>query len=157
MPPHFATLSRAKAGLLEQPLLCLRPGEDGRLWLFDGDGVAVGFMRAEAWSWWRGGVMAVHEAFEEPVVFRVRRCWSLWPRWSVVDADDELVGTVGGGRLVDLWGRVQFRQLGRTFVLPNGALAAEWREGQLLLQPAVRDEPFSKMLLLAAVLVSRGQ
>lgn len=153
MPSHFATLSCSGAGLLEQ--LVLRPHQaDGRLWLEDAQGHAVGFVSVDARSWWRGRVLTVHEAFEEPVVFRVRRCWGLWARWRVADADGELVGTVAGARLLDHWGRVLFRRLGRTYVTADGALAAEWQTGRLVYHPAVQHEPFSKMLLLAVVLVA---
>jgi hypothetical protein len=161
MPSHFASPSAAKtAGLLEQTVLrLLRPDAAGRRRLADADGTPVGVVDL-APGWW-GFVLTlwVREAFEEPVVFRVRRAWSLRRRWRVEDADGEAVGTVAGPRLLSRGGRVLFRRIqgGRAFELLGGDAAAEWVPedggGQLTLLPVVRDEPFWKMLLLAAVLV----
>jgi hypothetical protein len=161
MPTHFASKEAARtAGLLEQPTLRLHaPGAGGRRLLSDDKGAAVGFA-VEVRAWWPWGrSLCVHEAFDEPVVFRVRRLWSLRPRWRVVDADGEEVGTVGGPALRDRWDRVLFRRVdgGRAFELVQGGPAAEWLAngdgGRLALHAAVRDDPFWKMLLLAAVLV----
>src|SRR5262245_51282264 len=96
MPSHFASKEAARpAGLLEQPTLRLSAADGrGRRLLTDEAGGAVGFAE-EARAWWPWGrTIWVHEAFEEPVVFRVRRLWRLWPRWRVLDADGEEVGTV---------------------------------------------------------------
>jgi len=162
MPTHFASKEAARqAGLLEQPTLrLLGPNERGRRLLTDETGDVVGFAEEVRpwWPWARS--LWVHEAFEEPVVFRVRRLWALRPRWRVLDADGEEVGTVGGPVLLDRWDRVVFRRVaaGRVFELADGGgTAAEWVAngdgGRLALQAAVRDDPFWKMLLLAAVLV----
>jgi hypothetical protein len=153
MPSHFATLSSSVPGLLEQPQLRVRPADDsGRRWLEDGQGHVVGFACTVRRPWWARAALAVHEAFEEPVVFRVRRLWTFLPRWRVVDADDEVVGTVGGSWLLDHWGRGVFLRRGRAYE-KDGIVAAEWHDGRLILHPAVQQEPFWKMLLLASVLV----
>lgn len=152
MPTYFAgTAETRAAGLLEQATLRLSgPDASGRRTLADADGRSVGFVDL-ARRWW-GRTLWVHEAFEEPVVFRLRRRWTPWPRWRVFDADGEEVGTVGGAWLCDRWGRPAFRRQGQRFDFPAGGPAAEWDGERLALGPAVRDDPFWKMLLLAAVL-----
>lgn len=161
MPTYFASKEIARPmGLLEQQSLLLRPPDQaGRRLLCDATGDVVGFVR-QVQSWWAlGRSFWVHEAFEEPVVFRVRRTWTIRPRWRVVDADGEEVGTVGGASLRDRWDHVVFRRTddGRLFELTSGTAAAEWLDegdgGRLILHAAVRDDPFWKMLLLAAILV----
>jgi hypothetical protein len=161
MPTHFTFRESARqAGLLEQTTLRLsRPGPSGRRPLCDAAGDVVGFVREErGWPW--GRTFWVYEAFEEPLVFGVRRLWRLRPRWRVVDADGEEVGTVGGEGLLDRWDHLLFRRAeGGVFALAGGGAAAEWRPdgdgGRLVLHEPVRDDPFWKMLLLAAVLVEQ--
>lgn len=155
--------SIAQVGLLEQPVLLLAPSDStGRLWLEDSFGERVGFAIREPKLWrpaWWPATLAVHEAFEEPIVFRTQRQWTIWPRWLVLDSENEVIGTVGGMYLWDRWERVVFRRVGRrAFVTADGMPAAEWtHEGnriRLVLHAAVQAEPFAKMLLLSAVLVS---
>src|SRR5262245_55954456 len=98
------------ADLLEQPALWLVPHEVGQL-LHDDTGAAAGLVRVRRRGWWGfGRRLSVHEAFEQPVVFRMRRLLTLWPRWLVEDAEGEKVGTVGGVCVRDRWDRVIFRR-----------------------------------------------
>src|SRR3954468_2267815 len=117
MPTHFATKEAARpAGLLEQPTLRLRrPDASGRTAISGDDGAAVGFAQEVRSGWPWGRTFWVHEAFEEPVVFRVRRLWTLRRRWRVIDADGEEVGTVGGAYLRGRWNEVVFDRGGGRF------------------------------------------
>jgi hypothetical protein len=161
MSIHFASRDTDRQrGLLEQDtLLILSADAEGRRWIEDGNGHTVGFARTTNRWWPWGFTLAVHESFEEPVVFQVRRLWTFLPRWIVFDAEGESVGVVAPARVRDRWDRVLFRRIGGCrFVTMEGVPAAEWSEdgerGRLLLHDAVRDDPFGKMILLAAVLVS---
>jgi hypothetical protein len=161
MPMNFASPEAIRqAGLLEQPALRLLPPDGaGRRRIADGAGDAVGVVDVARGPWGWGRTFWVREAFEEPVVFRVRRAWTLRGRWRVEDAEGEEVGTIAGTRVLNHWGHTVFRRVegGRAFVLTGGDAAAEWvtegAGGRLTLRPVVRDDPFWKMLLLAAVLV----
>jgi hypothetical protein len=156
--------------MLEQrALLLLPPGPDARRPIVAADtGAAVGFA---CWSppgalpWWRRPwrrVLEVRELEDEPLLFTVRRCWSLLPRREVRDADGWRVGTLLGPRLDDDRGR---RLALRCWEAGGRASAFRTRRGELLAWSAedgdslrltfgelVQDEPFVKMLLLGAAL-----
>jgi hypothetical protein len=154
-------------GLLEQPVLVVRPVDaSGRAIVEDATGKPVGFAHRHTgrpwWLRWLGVPLAVHEVEEEPVVFRARRLWTMLPRWRVQDAENETVGTVAGTWLLDKWDRPILRRrptgASGTVETTDGRLAAEWApvsDGtRVVFHPAVQNEPFVKMLLLAAVLVA---
>jgi hypothetical protein len=147
-------------------LLVSRADPAGRRCLEDALGQPVGF----AWRPKRGprwlrrwlAPLLVHEADEEPVVFQVRRAWTPWSRWLVADADGDLVGTVAGPWLLDRHDHPALRHVraadgaGGVFEDRDRRRAAEWSRGdptRLVLDAAVQDDPFLKMLILAAVLV----
>jgi hypothetical protein len=170
MPMNFVRAADVRAAdLLEQPVLLVGPPDAaGRRWIEDALGGVVGFAwtgpRPAWWLRWLGAPLVVHEADDEPVVFGVRRAWTLWRRWLVADADDEPVGAVAPVWLLDRWERAILRRCphpdgspGEAFVAGDGQKAAEWsRDGnrlRLLFHPVVRDEPFLKMLILGAVLL----
>jgi hypothetical protein len=155
-------------GLLEQPVLHLAAASPaGRRSIEDAVGQGVGFALRRPlgprWLRFLFPALLVHEADEEPVVFQVRRAWTLWPRWLVIDAEGERVGTVAGAWLLDRWDEPAFRHLrvadgaGGVFESPAGQKAAEWSRGgdrlRLVFHAPVQDEPFLKMLILARVLV----
>jgi hypothetical protein len=164
-----ATPLAAGAGLLEQPALLLRPAGAGwELARADG-GEAVGAAR---WRrarrpWWRRlgrPVLAVHERqgpAEEPLVFTVRRCWSLLPWRAVRDAEGLPVGLILGPRAYNRFGRpvaVLEAEGGEApaFRAPDGRALARVNpaEGGMRVAFAaeVAHEPFVKMLLLAVAL-----
>jgi hypothetical protein len=152
-----------ETGLLEQSVLLVpaSPGQRRRLLAVSGQ--PVGFARrleqGSWWSWWCSG-LAVHEEEDQPLVFTIKRRFILMKRREVVDADGELVGTVALPWLLDRWGKpvveVRPRHSTSGAFLANGSVVGEWslQEGSLRLafMPAIMDEPYLKMLLLAAIL-----
>jgi hypothetical protein len=139
-------------GLLEQAVLLLRPADDGRL-LLAGSGEVAGFARRRGWLW---PLVEVREQEESPLVCTIRRRVTLWPRHDVRDADGELVGVLAGRWVLDRWQRLAFRVRGKEFADAQGDVLGRWaeRDGELRLEllPAVQHEPFTKMLILAALL-----
>jgi hypothetical protein len=155
--------------MLEHRVLILHPWDPftERLPIVAESGSPLGFacwQRSGAAAWWRWlarPVLAVHEQGDEPLVFTVRRSWGLLPRREVLDADGNRVGMLQGAFLLDpggrrlghrereaLGGRTVFRdRAGRT-------LAELTQDGGLHLtfNAEVENEPFAKMLLLAAAL-----
>jgi hypothetical protein len=114
-------------------------------------------------SWWRRlgrPVLEVHEQEDQPLLFTVRRCWTLWTSYEVCDADDRHVGYVLGATLYDRSGRKlavrRASETGTLFQDPTGLPLARWESGPesdvFAFLPEVQDNPFSKMVLLAAVL-----
>jgi hypothetical protein len=160
--------------MLEQRELLLPPAAAPRRPILAGDsGAAVGFAcwrPADSVPWWRRPwrrVLEVHEQEDEPLLFTVRRCWTLLPRREVRDADGWRVGTLLGPLLEDDRGH---RLAVRTWEAERGAgvfrsrrgVALAWAapEGdalRLTFADAVADEPFVKMLLLGAALCGPGR
>jgi hypothetical protein len=152
-----------ETGLLEQTVLLLRPPDAaGRRLLLAESGQPVGFahqLDQGWWSWWRPAV-AVHEDEDQPLVFTVKRCFTLLPRREVIDGDGELVGVIALPWLFDRWGNlageVRAPHGGSGVFQANGSVLAEWGPWgdtlRLEFKPAVRKEPYVKMLLLAAIL-----
>lgn len=131
--------------------------------IVDGDsGAALGYARrqAERTGFWRrlfgGGVLAVHEQEDEPLLFTVRRAWSLLPRREVCDADEQPVGTLLGRLIHDRFGRPVAHLEQEVFLTPCRRVLAKLHatpDGlRLTFGDAVVGEPFVKMLLLAAAL-----
>jgi hypothetical protein len=155
-------------GLLEQPALRLPRGAGA---VAGADGAAVGDVR---WRrarrpWWRRlgrPVLAVHERQgpgDEPLVFTVRRCWGLLPWREVRDADGVTVGFLLGPRVCNRFGRrvaALDREGGPAFRSPDGRALAHLRaaegEVQVAFEAELVNEPFVKMLLLAAALLAPG-
>lgn len=123
-------------------------------------GVALGSARPTAgpalWllAW---PVLEVREAEDAPLVFTVRRTWSLLSRYEVRDAEGRPVGSLAGRFVMERTGR-QFATLG-----PDGAFRT--RDGNILARvmyanrgteisfsEVLAADPYGKMLLLAAVL-----
>jgi hypothetical protein len=154
--------------MLEQKRLLLsRWGPDGvRAILAADTGQPQGFAcwRSRAGlPWWRRlgrSVLEVREQEDQPLLFTVRRCWTLWPNYEVRDAEDRLVGYLVGTTLYDRSGqKLAVRcssETGTLFQDGNGLPLAQWESrpenDQLAFLPDVQDNPFSKMMLLAAVL-----
>lgn len=159
--------------MLEQPLLLLRPRDASpRRAIVDAPtGVPLGFARrlpAAERPWWGQlgrPVLAVHEHEDEPLLFTVRRCWSLLPWHEVQDADGRSVGQVLEGLVENCYGRrvaVLRREAdgGATFRGAGDAVLARLTEDASGLRIAfsadVENDPFIKMLLLAAALTAPG-
>jgi hypothetical protein len=160
-------------GLLEQPVLLLRPVTSGE-WSFHAvSGHPVGSShpcrRRGLFGWWtRGRLWGVYETCDHPLVFTVERCWGLRPWYEVRDAEDHRVGYLMRNCAWDRFGRrVAVRQprvgkgpVARTeqFVQPDGVSIAEVRwsraEGRLIFLSPGTENPFTRMLLLAAALLS---
>jgi hypothetical protein len=153
-------------GLLEQSALRLPRGA-GAIAGADGE-PAVGAARwRRRWRPFGRAVLAVHERQgpgDEPLVFTVRRCWGLLPWREVRDAEGVTVGYLLGPRIYNRFGR-QVAALGGeggpAFRAPDGRALAHLRraEGgaQVAFEPELLNEPFVKMLLLAAALFSPGE
>ena len=155
-------------GLLERKILVLTPrdGSGGRA-VVDGEtATPVGFCRRRPRvGWWRSftrRVVAVHELLDESLLFTVRRCLSLFAWYEVRDADDQVVGWHAGSLVVSRTGRrVATREDechdgSSAFVGPRGTtlarLALHGDDMRLTWTDEVANEPFLKMLLLAAAL-----
>jgi hypothetical protein len=131
--------------------------------IVDGEsGFVLGYARWESepspW-WWRvfnRGVLAVHEQEEEPLLFTIRRAWSITPRHEVRDADGHPVGTLLGRFVQDRHGRPLAALENGVFRDSNQQALAELSstpEGlRLTFSEEIASEPFVKMLLLAAAL-----
>jgi hypothetical protein len=99
--------------MLEQRVLLVRPRTASAVQaIVDGEsGAALGSVRWKSESpssWWRlfgRCVMAVHEHEDEPLLFTLRRAWSLLPRREVRDAEDHPVGSLFGRLVHDRFGR----------------------------------------------------
>jgi hypothetical protein len=159
--------------MLEQRVLLVQPRTTaGTQPILDAEsGRPLGFAcwwPAPAGPWWRRlapAVVAVHEQEDEPLVFTVRRAWSLWPRREVRDADGHPVGSLRGGRIHDASGRPVAELTAadgsgeRAFRGRGGRelarLASRPESLRLAFNPDVKD-PFVRMLLLAAVLGEGG-
>ncbi len=154
--------------MLEQQLLVLRPGPSRtpQTLVEAATGTPLGFTRWRApggWlrRWLVGPILEVHEQEDEPLLFTVSRCWSIAARHLVCDADDVPVGVLDRARLLDRFGHlfaVRRREGDRdVFRTTTGCPVAEAEPVdetvRLSFHAAVENEPFAKMLLLAAVLI----
>ena len=150
--------------MLEHRVLLVRSGTKLAVQLIvDGDsGAALGYARwqPEQSSWWRRalgrGTLAVYEQEDEPLLFTIRRSWSLLPSRQVNDAEGEPVGTLLGRFIYDRYDRPVASLDKGVFRGPDQRVLAELNpttEGQrLTFSDDVAGEPFVKMLLLAAAL-----
>jgi hypothetical protein len=154
--------------MLEHRVLLVRPARASAVQVIDdGDsGAPLGFVRrvaAAPASWWPSfgrPILAVHEHEDEPLLFTIRRAWSLLPRREVCDADGSPVGSLLGRFVQDRHGRtlaaLQGNNGGGSFRSPTHHTLAEWTataEGMRIeFGPEIIGEPFVKMLLLAAAL-----
>lgn len=154
--------------MLESHVLVLHLTADGSRAVVDGaTGTAVGFTRcrpASEQGWWRcllGPVLNVHEQEEEPLVFTVRRSLLWWTQREVLDAEGMLVGYVSGRTLRDrahrvwAWARGDGDEV--VYEGAGGDAFASLRRTaagiELAFAKRVEEEPFAKMLLLAAALL----
>jgi hypothetical protein len=154
--------------MLEQRVLLVRPRTTSALQaIVDGEsGAPLGFARWEAEtpsSWWPlfgRCMLAVHEQEDEPLLFTIRRAWSLLPRREVRDAEDQPIGSLLGRLVHDQHGRAVAALQDGIFHGPRQRVLAELAatpDGlRLAFHADIADEPFVKMLLLAACLVNRG-
>jgi hypothetical protein len=154
--------------MLEQRVLLVRPRTASALQaIVDGEsGAPLGFVhwKAETPSfWWRlfgGCVLAVHEHEDEPLLFTLRRAWSLLPRREVRDAEDQPVGSLFGRLVHDRFGRPVAALQDGLFRSPRRRILAELAttpEGlRIAFSPDIAGQPFVKMLLLAAALQMVG-
>jgi hypothetical protein len=153
-----------RAIVLEHRVLLLRSdAASARRAIVDGDsGVALGYARWQPErrrAWWRvfaRGVLEVHEQEDEPLLFTVRRAWSLLPRREVCDADRQPVGSLLGQDVHDRFGRTLAHLQDGVFRNPHQRILAELTattDGlRLTFGDDIADEPFVKMLLLASAL-----
>ncbi len=158
----------AAEGLLERKaLLLVAHDASGRRAILDRDsGLPVGLCQLRPRSGWRScftrRVLEVREQEDESLLCTVRRCWSIFSWYEVWDADDRLVGWNGGPLLLNRTGRRlslredELRTRTSRFVDGQGHALAQlaWHDEDVRLTFAdeIADEPFVKMLLLAASL-----
>jgi hypothetical protein len=153
--------------MLEQQLLVLRPNSAPmpQTLVEAVTGAPLGFTRWRtrgSWltRWFLSPVLEVREHEDEPLVFTVRRCWSFAARYLVCDAEDLPVGMLDRAHLLDRLGRlftVRQREGERVvFRTTSGCPVAEAEPVaetvRLSFHATVENQPFAKMLLLAAVL-----
>jgi hypothetical protein len=135
--------------------------------ILDGEsGAALGYAcwEPETTCSWRRlfgrGVLAVHEQEDEPLLFTVRRAWSLLPRREVRDAEGQPVGTLLARLVHDRHGHPVAALKDGLFRDRSQRVLAELTpsaEGlRLTFSDDIADEPFVKMLLLAAALQMAG-
>jgi hypothetical protein len=126
-------------------------------------GLALGMAREAApsrglWAWLGARTWQICETEDAALVFSMRRGW--WRGWEVFDAEETLVGTIYPQRLLDEQARTLCsiqRAPGRgRFLSPAGEELGAWIERgpatQLAFAAGPGDNPFVRMLLLAAVL-----
>jgi hypothetical protein len=121
------------------------------------------FSAGRAWQGWLARPrLEVCESGDEPLLFTVRHPWSLIRRWEVRDADDRGIGVIRGPWLIDGAGQllaVRKRGAGTDrscYQDHAGELALELRYAEgthVTFATRVRDLPFTKMMVLAAVLL----
>jgi hypothetical protein len=153
--------------MLEQQLLVLRrrPAALPQTLVEAATGAPLGFTRWRARADWLtrrllGPVLEVREHEDEPLLFTVRRCWSFAARYLVCDADDQVIGVLDQAQLLDRVGRlftVRQREGERvvyrsTSGCPLAEVEAVDETVRLSFHADVENQPFAKMLLLAAVL-----
>jgi hypothetical protein len=153
--------------MLEQQLLVLRPqpAPTPQTLVEAVTGAPLGFTRwrtRSSWltRWLVGPILEVREHEDEPLLFTVRRCWSFAARYLVCDAEDSPVGVLDRSFLLDRLGRlftVRQREGERVvFRTTSGCPVAEAESVaetvRLSFHAVVENQPFAKMLLLAAVL-----
>jgi hypothetical protein len=160
--------------MLEQTSLLLLPWDGtpprrARCILDAGTRAPLGLARscppAQFWSRWLGlPSLEVCETADLALLCQVHRPWPRPARWSVTDADGQLVGRLHGGDVTDRLGQtVAVRAplaggAGERFVSPAGVELGVLEPGEegLRLSFAVwlEGEPFARMLLLAAAVTS---
>jgi hypothetical protein len=154
--------------MLEQRVLLVRPRAVSALRIIvDGDsGKPLGFARWEEEvprPWWRPfrvSVLAVHEHEDEPLLFTIRRAWSLLPRHEVRDAEGHPVGSLLGRLVHDRFGRplaaLENNNGSSVFRTSEHRTLAELTatvDGlRVFFSADIAGEPLVKMLLLAAAL-----
>jgi hypothetical protein len=154
--------------MLEHPSLLIVPGkaDAGRASIVDPfSTVALGSVRCRAagplaWlCWWSRTTLAVHESDDEPLLLTMRQRLG---SWLVRDAEEHPVGRIHGRHLFDA-----FHQPLAELHREEGTGISQYRDGEqelaivmreeeglrVTFQPGPRDNPFVKMVLLAAVLV----
>jgi hypothetical protein len=158
--------------MLEHPAILLRPAEapwgvriaDPLTGAVLGSARRGGRPRRFSWlRWWGTVVVEVREGGDEPLLCTLRRGWGPWPNWHVCDADGGAVGRVRGGLLYDRrdrpLGALSRQASGRSALYRDAegwelALTEAGPEGvTLTFLPEVDEDPFLKMVLLAAALV----
>jgi hypothetical protein len=154
--------------MLEQAALLLRPcAPSGRCVITAGDGAVVGFAgwRHPGRRWWRRllpAVLEVREQEDEPLLCTLSRCLTLLPWYEVRDAEGHRVGRLLGSLIEDCHERrcaVRRDDPAGTsrFEGPDGCCLGRLSPDAdglcLTFDRAVEQEPFVKMLLLAAALL----
>lgn len=152
----------AAPGPLEQETLYVRRSATGERHLLTENGTLVGVVRRLP-HWWPA--LETRESGDEPLLFTLRRAWTLWPAWDVCDAEGERVGRLIGERVLDRWDHPLARRVaaapgrGGAYHDPLNLVLAWWLDDpagtRLTFRPTAQADPFLKMLLLAAVLLER--
>ena len=162
--------------MLEQGVLLLRPwtaipaaGGEERAVHDPATQTIVGWVRrlpkSRGWrGWFRTPRLQIHEAGDEPLLFTMRRIWGIPPRWEVRDADQQRVGFVRRGLIQNRFNRglalVELLGGTRGVRFHNGYEGVELARllpqsggAELTFAPACGDNPFVKMLLVAAAVL----
>jgi hypothetical protein len=111
-------------------------------------------------SFWRRWLarptLEVVETEDESLLCTIQRLVGFRPAWEVCDADGRYVGGVRGPHVVDPFGQVVCQRVGKNFVTLQGqelaALRPEEKGTLLSFGAELADNPFARMLLLAAAL-----
>ncbi len=130
-------------------------------------------------SWLMPPILEVHEREDSPLLCTVRRTWGWGPRWEVRDADDNLRGTfypaasatgglasagsplgVKAGAICPMLiypYAIEPAQSGIGMPLEEFAAVTSEADGiRLEFQPILANNPFTRMVVLAAVLRADG-
>jgi len=156
--------------MLENSTLLLRPAANSAGWqvLAGKPQVVVGLARwrvSRPGTWWSSvwpRVLEVRELEDEPLLFTLRRCWTLLSWFEVRDADDHSVGCFLDPVILDCNGcrcavRYEDGPGKEMFLNPLGVCLAQLaREGKVVrldFEEVIEKEPFLKMLFLAVALL----
>jgi hypothetical protein len=163
-----------QSSLLLQPWANSIPRELGRQQrtVTDSVGTTLGFVRrapahGPRWlRWLKGPRLRIVELPDSSLVFSLRWHWG-WPAdWQVLDADNRLVGTVRGRIVLDEFGHFLAAleppdRTGPARILnlegsELGECVMDSQGTRITFAASMENNPFAKMLLLAAVLVSQS-
>jgi hypothetical protein len=171
LPKQIPSVLYPEGGMLEHAMLLLRPPDTFAMQAVvePSSNAPLGFVRPRPRSllekWLGGSVLEVREHVDASLLFTIRNSWFRPGTRLVYDAEDRGVGQVRGRRLEDRNGgvvavrRPDTEPVGDVFLDAEGRSLATLRSGAdgvvVLFAEGTAEEPFTRMLILAAALHGR--